>query len=201
MVQNNTAIEYSYSSKGSTSDNTISVLGKSQLEMQLNRVTQDKKLNESHSFNFGNVEILDSGNVEPFKSSSIKTINKTENKYIESPSNFTPIAKWEGIVTYVDVEKKKFYGELKDILNYDNRIITAEFDFDDVEDAKQSLIKNNSVFYWNIFNELSSSGKRSGINCIYFRETLPIWKNFDFDDITPEIEDIHKAIFDDNTTK
>ena len=193
MGQTNIATKQIAKYTSNTFSNDNSVFGKNFLEESIREIRERENREESSDF------IPDEDSVL-IKSNIITTTKKEGQNSLKTMTESTPIAKWEGIVISVDRENNTFKGELRDILNGDDGLIVADFDFDDIEESKHNLIKDNSIFYWNIYDERGYQGKKRGTNYIYFREILPIWKNYDFNNISSEITRMHKAIFDDNCT-
>lgn len=190
MAQSNTAIKQSFDPTN-TFYNDHNTFGEGLLREKIENIK--KKLDNS-----SDLFVKDDNNLS-IDPKIITTTNATdEERLFKSMTQSTPIAKWEGIVISIDTTNQTFKGELNDILKNDEGTIIAEFDFADVEESKRTLIKENSIFYWNIYDANTYQGLSRGTNYIYFRETLPIWKNYDFDKISSETKKIHKSIFGDD---
>ena len=195
MGQPNFALKMPATNIGNTFANDIGIL-KGTLEGNVRKIIKKEDWLEP-------IENPTQDNREPIKLDIITTPTQEGSQQdirISSKTISTPIAKWEGIVVSVDYDNGKFQGELRDILNYSaTDAIIADFDFDDIEESKHNLIKEGSIFYWNIYDENRGQGKNRGINYIYFREVqvLPIWKSYNFNNISSDALTAHKAIFDD----
>lgn len=128
------------------------------------------------------------------KHSPIIYVPKNKNEARETKTS--ALAKWEGVIKSIDKESRTFQAHLKDILYYQKPMIEAEFDFDDIDETKHHLIKEGSIFYWNIFDEKKPYGQKiRGSNQIYFRE-LPIWKNYDSEASSEISKNYMKELFD-----
>lgn len=193
MAQISTATKQSFNYTINTFDNDNYMFGEKSLEDRIKGISIQDEHNES-----SDIVVEEDKNMLIDPSIITTTTAKKEEKLFKSMTKSIPIAKWEGVVASVDLENKKFTGELKDILNNDKDLIIAEFDFDDVEESKHALIKKNSIFYWNIYDENTHRGLNRGTNYIYFREILPIWKSYNFDQPSSSTIEVHNAIFNDD---
>lgn len=94
---------------------------------------------------------------------------------------FNSLFKREGIV--LSISEKHFTAKLVDLEHKAPNEI-ADFPFDEISDDDKSLLKEGSVFYWNIGFKLLPTGQKERSSLIRFRR-LPAWSR-------REIESAHK---------
>jgi len=109
---------------------------------------------------------------------------------IYKKDNFISLQKWEGAV--LEIKKDSFIALLID-LTKESPDETAEIPLEEVSEDDRNLLKEGSVFYWNIGYLNKICGQRERISLIRFRR-LPLWSKEEIDAAKCEAERIKNLL-------
>ena len=96
-------------------------------------------------------------------------------------TKFNRISEW--IVSHVDNKERIF---IADNYSEDGNLKSCEFSFDSVIKDQEEYIKVGSLFY-------EATSNKDDL-CIVFN-SIPLWREFDFNKIPNDIKEMHRKIF------